>query len=114
MTRLTMADQIARMCDRFPDLRNTLHCPWWATWIGPVRPWLGVYTIRLQYVRRYWLGDLEIVNGYTPRVTLVDPRLILEHPRTRKPVPHVYWREDCPERSTLCLYDPLSIGMVAG
>ncbi len=106
MTGLTMADQIARMCDRFPDFRHTEHCRWWTTWIGPVRPLHGVYTIRLQYIRRYWLGELEIINGYTPQVTVVEPALNLEHPSTRKSVPHVYWLEHSPERSTLCLYDP--------
>jgi hypothetical protein len=101
-----MADQIARMRDLFPDMRHMEHSRWWTTWIGPVRPLHRVYTIRLQYLRRYWLGELEIINGYTPQVTVAEPVLKLEHPRTRRPVPHVYWREDCPERSTLCLYDP--------
>ena len=106
MTGLTMADQITRMRDQFPDLRQTLHCSWWVTWAGPVRPLHAVHTIRVEYVRRYWLGDIEIINGYIPQVTVMEPALTLEHPRTGKAVPHVYWREDCPERSTLCLYDP--------
>lgn len=101
-----MADQVARMRARFPALRHTEHCSWWSSWTGPVQPAHGVYTIRLQYVRRYWLGELEIANGYIPEVTLLEPALKLEHPRTGELVPHVYWREDNPERSTLCLYDP--------
>ena len=59
-----------------------------------MRPAHSVYTIRLQYVRRYWLGEMEITNGYIPEVTLLDPALQLEHPRTGEFVPHVYWRED--------------------
>src|SRR6266404_85015 len=106
MTGITMADQIARMRDLFPNLRHTEHCRWWTTWIGPVRPLHAVHTIRVQYVRRYWLGELETINGYIPQVTLVDPALKRAHPITDAPVPHVYWRDDCPEKSTLCLYDP--------
>ena len=106
MTGLTMANQIARMRDQFSDLRHTEHCRWWTTWVGPVIPLRAVYTVRVQYVRRYWLGELEIINGYTPEVTVVNPVLKLAHPVTGDSVPHVYWRNDCPERSTLCLYDP--------
>jgi hypothetical protein len=106
MTGLPMSDQVACMRDRFPALRHTEHCRWWASWTGPVQPVHRVYTIRLQYVRRYWIGDLEITNGYVPEVTLMDPPLTLEHPHTGELVPHVYWRDDNPERSTLCLYDP--------
>lgn len=101
-----MAGQVARMRNLYPALRHTEHCSWWASWIGPVRPVFRTYTIKLQYVRRYWIGDLEIINGYVPQVTLRDPALVLEHPRTGEPVPHVYWQNDNPERSTLCLYDP--------
>jgi hypothetical protein len=101
-----MADQVARMRDLFPDLRHTEHCQWWVTWVGPVRPLHRAYTIRVQYVRRYWLGELEIINGYLPEVTVLEPPLTLEHTRTGGLVPHVYWRDDCPERSALCLYDP--------
>src|SRR6516164_6062040 len=106
MPGLTVADQIAQMRERFPALRPTLHCSWWVTWIGPVRPLHAEHTIRVGYVRRYWLGDLEIINGYIPEVILAQPALKVEHPDTGKAVPHVYWREDCPERSKLCLYDP--------
>ena len=101
-----MAGQIARMRDRFPDLRHTEHCGWWTTWTGPLMPLHAIYTVKVQYVRRYWVGELEIINGYTPEVTLVDPVLKLAHPVTGDPIPHVYWRNDRPERSTLCLYDP--------
>ena len=59
MPGLTVADQIAQMRERFPALRPTLHCSWWVTWIGPVRPLHAEHTIRVGYVRRYWLGDLE-------------------------------------------------------
>jgi hypothetical protein len=106
MTVLAMADQIARMRERFPHLQPTRHCRWWSTWIGPVRPLHAVHTIRLQYVRRYWLGEMKIINGYIPEVTLIQPELQLEHPETGALVPHVYWRDDDPARSTLCLYDP--------
>jgi hypothetical protein len=106
MTGLAMAEQVARMRERFPALRHTEHCRWWATWTGPVKPLHRVYTIKLQYIRRYWLGELELINGYIPEVTVLDPALRLEHPRTGLPVPHVYWRDDRPELSTLCLYDP--------
>lgn len=101
-----MANQIARMRDRFPDLRDAEHCGWWSTWTGPLRPLHAVHIVKIQYVRRYWLGDLEIINGYTPEVTLVEPVLKVAHPVTGDPVPHVYWRNDCPQRSTLCVYDP--------
>src|SRR5271165_142745 len=106
MTGVAMADQVARMRDLFPALRHTEHCSWWSSWTGPVRPAHRVYTIRLQYVRRYWIEELEVINGYIPEVTLLDPALMLEHPCTGELVPHVYWRDDKPERSTLCLYDP--------
>jgi hypothetical protein len=106
MTGLTMAEQVGRMRERFPALRHTEHCRWWATWTGPVRPAHRAYTISIQYVRRYWLGELEVTNGYLPEVTLLDPTLKLEHPSTGQLVPHVYWRDDRPERSTLCVYDP--------
>jgi hypothetical protein len=76
-----MADQVARMRDRFPDLRHTEYCRWWSTWVGPVRPLHRRYTIQLRYVSRYWLGKLEIINGYVPQVALLDPPLKLEHPR---------------------------------
>jgi hypothetical protein len=106
MTALPMADQVARMRDRFPALRHTEHCRWWVSWIGPVQPVHRIYTIKVQYVRRYWLDDLEITNGYLPEVELLEPMMKVEHPRTGALVPHVYWRDDKPERSTLCLYDP--------
>jgi hypothetical protein len=108
MSGLAMAEQIARMRDMFPDLKHSEHCRWWTTWTGPLRPLHAVFTVRVQYVRRYWVGDLKISNGYTPEVTLVDPVLTLAHPVTSDPVPHVYWRHDRPERSTLCLYDPVA------
>jgi hypothetical protein len=91
---------------RFPDLRRTLDSPWWVTWVGPVKPLHAVHTIRIGYVRRYWLGDIEITNGYIPEVIVLEPLLQLAHASTGKAVPHVYWREDRPEHSTLCLYDP--------
>jgi hypothetical protein len=94
------------MRESFPELREVVHCPWWVTWTGPVRPVLAVHTIRVGYVRRYWLGDIEIVNGYIPQVIVVEPPLKLEHSSTGKAVPHVYWREDQPAHSPLCLYDP--------
>jgi len=106
MTRLTMAEQVSRMRSRFPNLRYTERCSWWGRWAGPVRPLHCIHTIQIQYLRRYWLGELEIINGYLPEVVLVDPPLTLEHPRTGEPVPHVYWRNEKPELSTLCLYDP--------
>jgi hypothetical protein len=49
---------------------------------------------------------MKIINGYIPEVTLLEPGLQLEHPETGAQVPHVFWRDDCPARSTLCLYDP--------
>src|SRR5260370_2321237 len=106
MSGLPMANQVARMRERFPAFGHTEHCSWWASWTGPVRPAHRVYTIRLQYVRRYWLGEMEIINGYIPEVTLLNPELKLEHPRTGELVTHVYWRDANPQRSTLCLYDP--------
>lgn len=99
-----MADQVARMRDRFPDLRHTEYCRWWSTWVGPIRPLHRRYTIQLQYVSRYWLGKFEIINGYVPQVTMLDPPLKLEHPRTGKPVPHIgrtIIRSDLPSASTI-------------
>ena len=106
MTALSMADQVARMRDLFPELLPTWHCSWWVTWTGQVRPLHRAYTISIQYIRRYWIGELEIINGYQPQVVVLEPQLIMDHPRTDYWLPHVYWRRDRPEHSTLCLYDP--------
>lgn len=37
MTALSMADQVTRMRELFPELRPTWHFSWWVTWTGPVR-----------------------------------------------------------------------------
>jgi hypothetical protein len=72
MTALSMADQVARMRDLFPELRPTWHCSWWVTWTGPVRPLHRKHTISIRYIRRYRIGGMEVVGGYRPRVVVLE------------------------------------------
>jgi hypothetical protein len=108
MTAPAIAEQVARMRDLYPAMRVAGQCDWLVSWLGPLQPLQRTYIIDVLYIRRYWIADMEVINGYTPCVRLVKPRLIEQHPVTRKFTPHVYWRLDDPEASSLCLYDPAS------
>jgi len=101
----TIARQIERMRERYPDFRVT-SCGWRAVWTGELRPIHRPYTIEISYARRLEVGGCELMFGYTPLVRLLSPKLIWKHPRTGEWVEHLYWDFDNPENSRLCLYDP--------
>jgi hypothetical protein len=104
--RPSIDQQIARMRGVAPYMTLTGSCDWFAFWAGPLRPLRRTYTVTIGYLRRRWLGDIELMDAYEPIVRLVTPALVVAHCRTGQDVPHVYWDPRAPERSALCLYDP--------
>jgi hypothetical protein len=104
--RPSIDQQIARMRALAPYMVVTGSCDWFAFWAGPLRPLQRTYTVTIGYLRRRWLGDIELMDAYEPIVRLAAPALVVMHPRTGEEVPHIYWDARAPERSALCLYDP--------
>jgi hypothetical protein len=104
--RPSIEEQIARVRAVAPYMTLTGSCDWFAFWAGPLRPLQRTYSVTVGYLRRRWLGDMELENAYEALVRLGAPELVATHPRTGEDVPHVYWDGRAPERSALCLYDP--------
>ncbi|HEY1260489.1 MAG TPA: hypothetical protein VGF34_14675 [Stellaceae bacterium] len=96
------------MAEAAPYLRETAHCDWLAIWRGPLRPLQRSYTVTITYVMRSWIGDLQVMGAFKPVVRLIEPTLQVVHPDTGDRVPHVYRDWVFPERSELCLYDPVA------
>ena len=82
MTALSMADQVARCATGSRHSATQSTVAGGSTWSGSGQTVSSGYTIQLQYVSRYWLGEVEIINGYRPGGKLLEPPLKLEHPRT--------------------------------
>ena len=101
----TIAEQIDRMKQRYPDFRVDA-CDWMATWTGELSPIRRPYTVQVSFIRRSWINGLELIYGYVPRVRLLNPKLEVRHHRTGEFAHHVYWDFNDLERSPLCLYDP--------
>ena len=75
---------------------------------GELSPIRRPYTVQVSFIRRSWIDGLELLYGYVPRVRLLNPKLEVRHRRTGERAHHLYWDADDPERSALCLYDPVA------
>ncbi len=104
---LTIGAQIERMLQLYPDFRVE-SCDWAAIWTGQLRPIRRPYTVRLSYVRRFWIKGLGVEHGYTPIVRLLKPALLVRHPLTGGRPEHLYWDFERLQKSHLCLYDPVA------
>lgn len=103
----TIRAQVERMAELYPGFRVDA-CDWMAVWTGQLRPIRRPYTVRISYIRRYWIGELEVEHPYRPVVRLLDPPLVQRHPKTGAWAEHLYWDFVQPEHSRLCLYDPMA------
>lgn len=102
---LTVEDEIAAMRQRWPQFRVTAACDAIVTWRGTLAPLRQVFEVRILYGPNLFLGRTRLLNRH-PRVEVISPRLVDEHPVTGKPVAHVYFNNVHPDSPLLCVYDP--------
>lgn len=104
---MSMAEQITRMQKLFPRFELVINGGWYVAWQGPLRPLGRTHLVRVQYVRSRLVGGLKVVGVAWPQVTLIDPQLVLSTDAAPgESTPHLYWDEESPMRSRLCLFDP--------
>ena len=104
---MSMSEQIARMRQLYPAFEVVFNGGWHVVWQGPLRPLSQTYIIRVERMEHRSIGDLEVLGTYGAHVRLVSPELELSTAAAPgEDTPHLYWNEQNPSRSRLCLFDP--------
>lgn len=104
---MTMTEQIARMRRHFPQFEVVLNGGWQVEWQGSLRPFAQTYQVRIVRVVSHRLDELLVVGTNGAHVYLTNPELVLAHPETGERTPHLYWDAGAPEKSRLCVFDPV-------
>ncbi len=102
---LTIRAQMERMRRAWADFRVLGATDWYVSWEGSLQPLAMHYTVRVSMCFDRQLSN-AVVEGYAPRVTVVDPLLRRRPEQPGKPIPHIYPNTWCPDRPMLCLYLP--------
>jgi len=103
---MSMAQQVLRMRQVFPQFDVRFNCSWHTVWEGSVRPLSKTYLLKVSYTMRNRIGDMDL-KPWFPQVWLVEPRLETRRAAPADPIPHL-WPSPTqdPTRSSLCLFDP--------
>lgn len=104
---MPMDQQIAWMRRLYPGFALRFNGGWHVEWEGLVRPLAQTYRVRVSYINKSRLGNIEL-RPWFPRVWLMHPRLEKRADARDENIPHLY-----PPitgdftKSSLCLFDPL-------
>lgn len=106
---MSMTDQIAKMRRHFPQFKVVFNGGWWVEWQGPLRPFGKTYVLRIVRVENRMVDEMHVLGTNGAHIFLVDPQLVLALAGSPdEPTPHVYWNASAPERSRLCVFDPVA------
>lgn len=99
---------IATVSERWPSFATVGQCDWLVHWRGKLQPFLREYEVSI--VRAYQPACRQILvrNYWLPRIQLLDPKILLAHPKSDELVPHVYWSKSDLQNPPLCTFDPAS------
>ena len=104
---MSMSEQIKRMRQLYPAFEVVFNGGWYVVWKGPLRPFARTYTVRVATVQPRRIGDMRVTPTIGADVTLISPQLELESEHALGiDTPHLYWNENDPRSSRLCLFDP--------
>lgn len=103
---MAMDRQIALMRSAFPDFALRFNGGWHVIWEGSVRPLAQTYRVRVSYVSKRRLGNIELGPPF-PDVWLIHPRLEKRADAPDERIPHLYPPVTGDfTHSSLCLFDP--------
>lgn len=104
---MPMEQQIAQMRRLYPGFVLRFNGGWHVEWEGLVRPLAQTYRVRVSYINKSRLGNIEL-GPWFPQVWLMHPRLEKRADAPDESIPHLY--PPIPgdfTKSSLCLFDPL-------
>jgi hypothetical protein len=104
---MPMSEQIRRMRQQFPAFEIVFNGGWHVVWEGPLRPLARTYWVRVNAVEPRQIDNLRVLGTCGAHVTLVAPELeLISDFAPGESTPHLYWNQNTPTKSRLCLFDP--------